>query len=300
MDLKLWGAFAFGLIIGWYVYFVNRYRKGDVQISDITTIIGTIGGGAVLALFDKSSDLFGAYGIGLACGFFLYFVTLIILVGKSEYFDADWFLDGRRKNPPADYGYSQDTRGTVAPMALNPTQFHGTNPGATQNFYLGSSTRPAAPSPLSGMMAAINSNAQLVIDTCKDAWPGKRDACNFFVIEVAKQLGITLEGIADEIVDEIKGVGWTRVADGVAARDASAAGKLVIAGIKSKDFTQPRNEGHVAVVVSGSMNPAGWAPAGYWGSTDPDVAKKGGGGSPISLCFRLEDKDKVVYACREF
>jgi hypothetical protein len=112
MEIKAVGAFAFGLIIGWYVYYVNRYRKGDVQFSDITTLIGVIGGGAVLSLFN-TPDLFGWYGIGLAVGFFGYFLVLVGLVKKSENFSTDWFLDGRRKNPGSDYGYGQDAASTV-------------------------------------------------------------------------------------------------------------------------------------------------------------------------------------------
>jgi hypothetical protein len=99
MKVQLYGAACFGLLIGWYVYYINRYRKGDVQVSDLVTIMGVIGGSAVMALFPSGSDLFGAYGIGLAIGFFGYFLSLIILVGLSPNFDADWFLDGRRKLP---------------------------------------------------------------------------------------------------------------------------------------------------------------------------------------------------------
>jgi hypothetical protein len=98
-QLQLIGAACFGAIIGWFVYYINRYRKGDVQLSDLVTLMGVIGGSAVLALFPAKSDLFGAYGIGLAAGFFLYFFVLIILVGVSDNFDVDWFLDGRRKLP---------------------------------------------------------------------------------------------------------------------------------------------------------------------------------------------------------
>ena len=301
MELKLLGDGAFGLIIGWYLYYINRYRKGDVQISDITTVIGTIGGAAVLKLFDSGTDMFGAYGIGLAAGFFLYFLVLIILVGVSENFDADWFLDGRRRNPGPDYGYGQDARPTGAPMALPPQPaFHGQNPGQVQNFYLApDAAAPAAKIPLP-VLAALNPNAQKVIDTCKSAWPAKKDACNFFAIEVASQLHITLTGTADQIVDQIKGSGWTSIANGPAARSAAMQGKFVIAGIKSGDFTEPRDEGHVAVVVAGDLNPGGWAPSGYWGSTAPDIASKGGSGAPISQCFRAEDKDKIVYASRDF
>jgi hypothetical protein len=91
------GAGGFGALIGWYVYYINRYRKNDVQLTDIVTLIGAIGGAAVLALFPAKSDLFGAYGIGLAVGFFGYFFILIILVGVSPNFTVDYFLDGRRK-----------------------------------------------------------------------------------------------------------------------------------------------------------------------------------------------------------
>lgn len=103
VELQLVGAACFGILIGWYVYYINRYRKGDVQISDLVSVIGVVGGGAVLALFKPETDLFGAYGIGLAIGFFSYFIVLIILVTVSKNFTADWFLDGRRKRPVEPY-----------------------------------------------------------------------------------------------------------------------------------------------------------------------------------------------------
>jgi len=93
--VQLIGAGAFGAVVGWYVYYINRWRKDDVQLSDIVTLVGAIGGAAVLALFPAKSDLFGAYGIGLASGFFVYFFILIIMVNKSPGFTAAWFLDGR-------------------------------------------------------------------------------------------------------------------------------------------------------------------------------------------------------------
>ena len=130
--IQLFGAGGFGALIGWYVYYINRYRKGDVQIGDLVTVIGTIGGGAVLALFEKKTDLFGAYGIGLFTGFFGYFVVLVILVAMSRAatannFDWDWFLDGRRKTPQAPWGYPGD--GAGRPM----TPMSGGAGGADQN-----------------------------------------------------------------------------------------------------------------------------------------------------------------------
>ncbi len=100
MSMTQWGAFGFGLVIGWFLYFVNRYRRDDVTFGDLTTVIGAVGGAAVTALFgDASPDLFGAYGIGLASGFFGYFIVLIMLVWSSKNFDTDYFLDGRRIGP---------------------------------------------------------------------------------------------------------------------------------------------------------------------------------------------------------
>jgi hypothetical protein len=114
--MQQWGAFGFGLVIGWFLYFVNRYRKDDVTFGDLTTIIGAVGGAAVTALFGQASaDLFGAYGIGLATGFFLYFVVLIVLVAGSKNFNADYFLDGRRKMlAPDEYLPDGIRLGTIA------------------------------------------------------------------------------------------------------------------------------------------------------------------------------------------
>jgi hypothetical protein len=93
------GATGFGVLIGWYVYYTNRYRKDDVKLSDVVTLVGVLGGAAILALFPARSELFGCYGIGLFVGFFGYFLTLVLLVAVSKNFTLDWFLDGRRIKP---------------------------------------------------------------------------------------------------------------------------------------------------------------------------------------------------------
>lgn len=110
MDLPTIGALAFGVLIGWYVYFINRYRPGDVQLSDIVTLVGILGGAAITALFPAGSSLFAGYGIGLAIGFFGYFGVLLLLVANSKNFDADWFLDGRRRDPADGWGYGEKQR----------------------------------------------------------------------------------------------------------------------------------------------------------------------------------------------
>lgn len=67
------GAVCFGLVIGWITYRTLR-RTQKTGLSDIATVIGAIGGGAVLGIFGEG-DPFGWYAIGLAAGFFLYLVV---------------------------------------------------------------------------------------------------------------------------------------------------------------------------------------------------------------------------------
>lgn len=111
-----WGAFAFGLVIGWFTYFVNRYRS-EVVLGDVATIIGAVGGGAVLALFPQGTAMFGFYGVGLAVGFFAYFVVLVVFVARSPGWSWEWFLDGRRPKIDAE----KQTDGTPGQRAMGGT-----------------------------------------------------------------------------------------------------------------------------------------------------------------------------------
>jgi hypothetical protein len=114
------GAGGFGMMLGWLLYAINRYRK-DVGLGDLATVIGAVGGAAILDLFPAGTDLFGAYGIGLAVGFFGYFLTLVVLVTRSGgAFTAMWFLDGRRRKPAGDEVIPEGTAVTVHPMADQP------------------------------------------------------------------------------------------------------------------------------------------------------------------------------------
>ncbi len=119
--LQLLGAGGFGVIIGWYLYYINRYRRAEVQLSDLVTVVGILGGGAVLALFPARTDLFGAYGIGLFTGFFSYFFVLLILVGISKNFDVDWFLDGRRRRPEKGF-YIPGEKTSALSTAMEPAE----------------------------------------------------------------------------------------------------------------------------------------------------------------------------------
>jgi NhaP-type Na+/H+ or K+/H+ antiporter len=82
------GALCFGVVIGWIVYRTLRRTDDRVQVSDLATVIGAVGGGAVTALFDSQS-LFAWYSIGLAGGFFGYLV-----LGHTLFKGSDWLSGG--------------------------------------------------------------------------------------------------------------------------------------------------------------------------------------------------------------
>ena len=58
------GAIGFGAVIGWNVYYINRYRKGDVQLSDLVTLVSVLGGAAILRLFPAGSELVQRFAAG--------------------------------------------------------------------------------------------------------------------------------------------------------------------------------------------------------------------------------------------
>ena len=78
------GAFCFGLVIGYVTYRTLR-RTASKGISDIASVIGALGGAAVLKLFPAESDSFNGYSKGLAIGFFSYlFISVVISWFSSD------------------------------------------------------------------------------------------------------------------------------------------------------------------------------------------------------------------------
>jgi zinc transporter ZupT len=74
--------------MGWITYRTLRRKEGAAALSDLSTVIGAIGGAAITALF-KTAELFGWYCIGLAAGFFLYFIIAGLFI-KSDAAVSAW------------------------------------------------------------------------------------------------------------------------------------------------------------------------------------------------------------------
>jgi len=88
--MEITGAICFGLVIGWVTYRTLRRTSESTQVSDIASVLGAVGGAAVTLLFDDKT-LFAGYSIGLASGFFLYFIVGLIVGGKDSVYD--WMGD---------------------------------------------------------------------------------------------------------------------------------------------------------------------------------------------------------------
>ncbi|MFI9843931.1 hypothetical protein ACIHFD_43335 [Nonomuraea sp. NPDC051941] len=72
------GAICFGLVIGWITYGTLRRRQGAAGLSDLAAVLAAVGGGAVTALVG-TPEVFGAYAVGLAIGFFGYLVAATLM-----------------------------------------------------------------------------------------------------------------------------------------------------------------------------------------------------------------------------
>ena len=138
----------------------------------------------------------------------------------------------------------------------------------------------------------INPNAQKIIDACEARWEANKSDCNKFVRAVGADVAITIvAGNADAIIDDLT-ANWTSIANGIAAKAKADAGEFVIAGLKAADHTPPRANGHVAVVVSGPLDPThNKYPTGYWGS----IGGIGRKFATLNFSWTAADRDNVKY-----
>lgn len=129
-----------------------------------------------------------------------------------------------------------------------------------------------------------------VVLACERYWDIWKADCSGFTKAVAQDLGISLSGQANEIVDQIQKAPWLKLASGIEARDKADMGMFVIAGLKAAV------NGHVAIVVPGPLA-HGKYPTGYWGSLPPphNPNKVGKKNTTLNYSWEKKDVDKVIY-----
>lgn len=119
---------------------------------------------------------------------------------------------------------------------------------------------------------------------CESNWDAYLDDCSGFVKAVAAELGVTLNGQANDIVDAIQTFPWTKAKDGAEAAVKASMGYLVIGGLKAA------TNGHVVVVVPGAVKD-GKYPTAYWGS----LGKVGKKDTTVNWAWVVGDVDRVIY-----
>ena len=130
-----------------------------------------------------------------------------------------------------------------------------------------------------------------VVLACEKYWGTWKADCSGFAKAVAQELGITLTGQANEMVDQIQRAPWKKLATGIEARDKADMGMFVVAGLKAAV------NGHVAIVVPGPLA-HGKYPTGYWGSLPPphDPNRVGKKNTTLNYSWEKKDIDKVIYS----
>lgn len=137
--------------------------------------------------------------------------------------------------------------------------------------------------------------AQAVIDSCEREIDKHLKACNEFVIAVGADVGVKIAGLADQIVDTLRGGGaWERLDGGVEAAERAKGNWLIVAGLKGREQAHPSSHGHVAVVVPGDLA-HGKYPTGYWGSLGGEPGKN----KSLNFAWNADDRDKVTYAAHK-
>src|ERR1017187_971588 len=121
--------------------------------------------------------------------------------------------------------------------------------------------QPLAPTTLSGLDPVDKSQAIRV--SLVKHWQDTtlQSNCSGFLKQVAKDQGITLEGLANDIIGFII-AHWERVPSAMQAAAAAGKGAFVGAVLKGPDHADHRKDGHVAIVLPGALQPRGNGPTG--------------------------------------
>jgi hypothetical protein len=78
------GAVVFGVVIGYLSYRTLVRTTDKAAISDLATVIGAVGGGAVTKIYDPAGTSFAYYVFGLAGGFIIFFLLFLAMNGKES------------------------------------------------------------------------------------------------------------------------------------------------------------------------------------------------------------------------
>ena len=128
---------------------------------------------------------------------------------------------------------------------------------------------------------------------CEDCFEANRKNCSGFVAAVGHRLGKPIAGMANEMVDTIRGGGnWRVLTNGKEAGLLAEAGDFVIGGMRGDEQLNHDVHGHVVVVVGGQELAHGRYPAAWWGS----LGGQPGRNETVNWAWTEADRDRVTYA----
>jgi hypothetical protein len=127
-------------------------------------------------------------------------------------------------------------------------------------------------------------NAEKVIAACDAEWDTWKSDCSGFAKAVGRQLGIHLQGKANELIDSLNYLPYWKPlgTDPGSASTMAAQGYFVIGGLKTKP------NGHVVVVVSSAVEKH---PVAYWGRLGSTGRKK----TTVNWSWNNSDLQQVEY-----
>ena len=79
-----WGTFCMGFVFGYLLYYAVRHTK-EFNIDLLSSAVGAVGGGVVIALFGKTEGWIGPYGLGIGSGFVFYLILCLILILTGKF-----------------------------------------------------------------------------------------------------------------------------------------------------------------------------------------------------------------------
>lgn len=132
---------------------------------------------------------------------------------------------------------------------------------------------------------------ETILAACTRHYAAHSDNCSGFVNAVTTELGHPLTGNANSQMNALAGSSaWESITRETAV-EAVKGDALVIAGLKSGDHNPPRNNGHIVVVVDGTLY-RGIYPI-VWGGSIGNAQSRGT--KSVGEVWNRTDRDNVLY-----
>ncbi|MEZ4302164.1 MAG: hypothetical protein R3B70_44970 [Polyangiaceae bacterium] len=130
-----------------------------------------------------------------------------------------------------------------------------------------------------------------IVAACRKHYTAYSGDCSAFVRAVTAELGHAVQGNANGIMSFLASSSAWEEIDRATAATSVHTGALVIAGLRSSDHNPPRNNGHVVIVVDGTLY-RGTYPM-CWGGSIGSAQSRGT--KSVGEVWNRTDRDAVRY-----